>query len=223
MSNYISFRYTLDPAIPIKHYVETFATTYVSLLRPTCFTMGLESLDKYGEPANPHIHLNFQTDDKVDSIRQRLRRYWKSVDEKREGNSLYSLKTVIPEDRIRFYRYPLKQGAITFDNEMILPSDFDLENERKLAYHEWSQGIIYNKQIRDRMEAKSGKYDKIAKYLDELKVSSKIEVQRGVINFYKNEKLSCNFKNMQGYVNTYMLLKGWLSEDECIKYMEKYN
>lgn len=225
--HYYAFRYTLDPEINVAHYFNATEHIFLDKMNAEYFTIGYETMNKYGELTNPHIHIHFATYDNMASIRARFVRYWKKNDESRSGNALYSLsaykgKTEI-QDYNRFFAYPLKQNGKQFDKIMTkLPPDFDLDKMRELAYAEWCRNIDHNKKQRERAESKESTYDKIESELDDKEVSSIEDIQDVIIEFYKVNKLSANFKTMMGYVNTYRLRKGYMSKEEARKLMNKY-
>lgn len=217
-----TLRYTLDPEINEKHYIDCIGSILLDKLNANEFTIGLEHLDKYGEPTAPHIHIHFDSDDTMGAIRNRLVRYWKNNDETRSGNALYSLKNIDKEckDFNRFYSYPLKQNGKQFDSIMTkLPDDFDLDKMREFAYQEWCRNIEHHKKMRERAETKQTTYDKLEIDLDEKNLTDTTQIKIAVIEFYKKNKLSANFKTMNGYVNTYRLIKGLMSIEEALTYM----
>lgn len=224
--HYYSFRYTLDPEVPLQHYITCVNECFLDKMSAEHFTIGYETMNKYGELTNPHIHIHFSTYDSLATIRARFVRYWKKNDETRSGNGLYSLSSYKGNTEIqdynRFFSYPLKQNGKHFDHIMTkLPPDFDLDKMRELAYAEWCRNIDHHKKKRERDEAKETTYDKIETYLEENDLKTILEIQKGVIEYYKTNKLSANFKTMMGYVNTYRLIKGYMSMEEAVALMNK--
>lgn len=226
--NSFSLRLTLDPEVPIKHYETTFMSIYKPIVGYKYGTVGLETLDKCGDNVPAHIHLHFISDESEANIRKRLQRHFKEVGEERKGNALYSLKSYKKKlsDITRFFGYALKQNGKQFDSEMVMPGGYDIDLERERAYEEWSRNLAYHVKNKKRMLDKQSTYDKLEIYLEaklvELNMGNDVDLIRDlVIEFYKENRLSANFKTMEGYVNTYRLIHNLMSKAEARDRMKK--
>jgi len=108
---------------------------------PYTGTVGVETLNALGARIKPHLHYHFETFEKPDTIRARVKRAY--PDRKR----FYTLKEeqdVI--DRDRFYRYCHKQiEPINLDvhlesyRRVKLPDNYDVVLQNQLAFEEWTK------------------------------------------------------------------------------------
>lgn len=231
--NYYTFRYTLSSeedelyqSGPQKGRLIKFRALIVEVLNPDKFTCGYETMNKYGEPTAPHIHVNFTTDTNLATIRKRFQRYMKDCGEERKGNALYSLANLTKDlqDEDAFFRYPLKQNGKLYDEDMRLklPEGFDLEEQRKLAYHQWQNNIEYHKKSRDRRDEKESTFDKMVAEFDTRDDLTTFDiVLTSVVEYYQKKKLSMNLQTMTGYAVSYAHQKGIIPTHVLVLKMRK--
>ena len=134
-------------------------------------TCGYEQLNKFGEPTNPHYHLNIHFDvpdlkDPLRSAREWLRREAKSLEMNLKGNKVWSCTLVEePTDFRRWIRYPLKESCI---RDLTTATDEDELNELILeAKSERKRSIELNIIKREKAVDKQSLKDKLFKWLDD--------------------------------------------------------
>lgn len=182
------------------------------------YVMGVESLNKLGEPAKFHFHIHFTSDAKIGAIRKNLQRYFSSVEEGRKGNDLYSLQQEKDvKDIDRFFRYPLKQisDKITQRQKDRVDWNLDLatdeleyiELQRKLAYEEWNKECQRNRMKMDKVLDKESTFDKLCKYLEDKETQDVECIIKHILEFYKENGLSMNLNTIRGYALTYCVKK----------------
>lgn len=190
-------------------------------------SIGIEALNKCGEPTAKHLHINFSMADKIGNIRRRIQRFFKSVEEKRKGNDLYSCveeKDVI--DRDRFLRYPFKQCNTANwprENKLLkdwnkLPDDFDYASQSQAAYEEWVRNVDYHIEARMRRDAKVATRNELVDYLDSQPPETRVSEHAllvSMLHYYSDgEFRSANKSTIMGYLNTAMLRYKLQSHDD---------
>lgn len=182
-------------------------------------SIGIEALNKCGEPTAKHLHVNFSVADKIGNIRRRIQRFFRSIEEKRKGNDLYSCveeKDVI--DRDRFLRYPFKQcNTANWPRENNLlkdwnkfPDDFDYATQSQAAYEEWVRNVDYHIEARVKRDAKLATRDELYDYLVKLPDEARATEHAmlvSILHYYSDgEFKSANQQTILGYLNTAKLV-----------------
>lgn len=227
--NYIKFRFTLPPSDDDLSTLGMLRNSHVILYDKLEFmTCGLESVNNLGETCNKHIHIHFSTSDEIHKIRDRFRKWVKSLWPNLEWKKaeLYSLKleTDVKEPN-RFFRYPFK---IQYDPKLMdfmrgrwNPEWGDIQSEANMAHDEWITTVEHNKKARDKA-LKPTTFDKIEKYLEELKLTEERQICLKIVEYYRENKLSANWSTMMGYCNTYRLIHNLMSDAEAVDHMLRH-
>lgn len=206
---FFKFRYTLaDGDIPrAKMYLQAYFLNESEEYYAAC---GYETLNKLNENTHPHLHMHFVVKGKtIGAIRKALQRDFKSQNEKRKGNVLYSLSEEEDvKDVNRFLRYVWKQGGRQSREAGFresLPADMDVDLEVALAREEQERMWEFNKKKQAEALRPSTK-DKLFEYLDGLneqnKFSSKREILIKIMEYYNSEEKSANKQTIMGYLQT---------------------
>lgn len=161
--NYIKFRY--DFLNDDEHPYTILAMLFDSPAKYPFGVMGVETCNARGVNTKRHLHFNFATEEKPESLRKRFMRHY-GEDAKKRGRGWYSL---VHERDVRdfnhFFRYPIKQiEPISFDykyGRVPLPPDFDILQQNILAYEEWAKGkdILTKNEIK--RDSRLSTYEKI--------------------------------------------------------------
>lgn len=231
-ANFIKFRYTFSPAeadpnvafekiAKIVGYLKTPAEMTEMISRP--MTIGVEEKDKCGNKTDKHLHVHFQSVSTVGTIRQRIMRFFKSIDEKRKGNKLYSLtQEEDVKDNDRFFRYPYKQGLLDdwpLENYLakkynIFPEAFDYDLQMRIAYEEWSRDVEFNCETKRRKEAKEALKDELFIYLQGLPENERNTPNLlliSILKYYVEGERVCNKQTILGLLNTACLKFGLIT------------
>lgn len=233
---YVKFRYTFDDNEQQAEAAMPKISELLGILtmdqrshqsRVKYITIGVEQLDKCGEGTKKHIHMHMLIDDKLASMRKRLQRYFKSVDEKRKGNVLYSLtEEEDVKDPIRFFRYVFKQlGSVAYPlenrllvNHQVYPPDFDKTLQCSIAYEEWLRDCEFN--MKKKSDAlKPSTKDMLFEYLDKInetvgKFKTDVEILTFILQYYMQEEKSANKATIMGYLNTAILRYGLMTPQQ---------
>lgn len=102
------------------------------------------------------------------------------------------------------------------------PKEFDYENQKLIAQSTRDALVESNQKFAIKEKDKNSTYDKLKKFLDEEKHTELRDLYKDVIKFYTSNSLACNFGTMKGYINTYRLQNGLMSEAEAFAYLDKY-
>lgn len=221
---FVKFRYTFptDSIIGSTRDIHCYISKYIEIIHPIHMVVGFESKDKFGQPTQSHIHIHFQTNADVGSIRTALRRFWEKEGETRQRAALYSLKEEVDVvDIDRFWRYPLKQGDKTLEKFQKYPDGFDASLQRALAVEQYNNLVEVNNKKRDTEIGKESTYSKLKKYLDQVPLSTSREVNARVLDYYEQEEMSMNLKTMTGYTLTYCVQKKLVQKSVLLARMDE--
>lgn len=185
------------------------------------YTCGYEELNKYGEPCDPHYHLNVYFDppdlcDPLRSAKEFLKREAINRDFRLKGNKVWSCTLVEePDDFHRWIRYPLKELPV-----LPLCRLPDLENLAILAREERKRSIEINILKREKLADKSSFRDKLFEYLDDkLLVDATPPDHQAIwitiLKYYQSQKKAICFKTVSGYTIGYQLMLGTLTPMQC--------
>lgn len=189
--------------------------------------LGIHLTNSNGLPEHPHFHLHFLSHIKDKTFRDRFKKWRDSIGDTRKGNKLYGFQC-ITEDELKdidkFYRYPLKESnqfdtlVDTINGSDFRPKLFDYCFQKQLA-REQRNVIVESNQKHLASKDKEKTFDKLEKHLKAMDVKTLDDIKRQTIEFYKINKLACNFATMKGYINTYRLLHGFMSTEEAMTYL----
>lgn len=180
-------------------------------------TLGVEKLNKYGEPTHKHLHIHFSIVDTIGAIRKRVQRFFKSDNEPRTGNSLYSCKDEPDvKDRDRFFRYPFKQSGTEewpTENDLckkhnIFPEAFDYKQQIAFAYEEWKRDVEFHRANKERDENKVSTKMELFEWLESIPAEQKKDertILTSILKFYTETDKSANKNTIMGYLNTALL------------------
>lgn len=225
------FRFTFST--PLEQVSDDLVKELIGMLvlSPERYTVGFESLDKYGESTQSHMHVHWTTVDttSLDALRKRFQRWCKSNETHvngRKGNALYSLTHELDvKDHERFFRYPWKQYSSIVDlmNDMrrFSISLFDksqiyIDKHRELAYEEWSLAVDRNRSAREKLMRKQEGRDELFLYLEEWRstIQTEKDVLMLIMKFYVEKEKSANKNTLLGYTYTACLKFGIISYSE---------
>lgn len=193
---------------------------------------GIEKLNKYGEPCDPHIHFNFIADiERVNPkrcIQDWLRRWFASRDVELRGNKMWSLQMVEePKDYDRWLRYTLKEDNEHSGKTVALFKKEDLSgvelcdhyhNLRIRAIDERKTSIEHNILRREKLRVKDQFKQKMYDYIDE--ETKEGECDKRVIwctiyKYYRKIEKPINFSVIEGYTNLWLADHGHMSPESA--------
>jgi len=222
MSNFIKLRYTFFEKQTTSDFAKLFKLDYLRHIEPVHLVCGYETMNNRGELTHPHIHIHFSTDKNIAAIRKALTRMWAEAGEDRKRAALYSLKL---EEDVKdpnfFYRYPLKQGSLTFHEFNVYPPDFDFTTQRLLAQEQWSQICEVNNAKALSDANKQSTYDKLEVFLKEKSPTTKDTVLQLVLQYYKENRLAMNLATMSGYALTFCALNNLVCDSIILQRMNE--
>lgn len=230
--NYFTFRFSYElGAEPtsqelIIEHIQLYLNLFGLTIGSGEWTVGFHKFNATGDSTNHHFHIHFRSDKSLSALRKSFQRAAETDTYAfgRKGVKLYSLKQCDEEyikDIKRFFRYPFKMVhtcEIHFNNYF---SENDLAIQQELAIQEFEDNKARLLEKRAKDAEKKSTYDKFLEYLEERTPPTRTEVRREIIRFYLSEKMSCNPKTMEGYVNTYALQNGMMTEEEFMLLMKK--
>lgn len=211
-------------------FIDTLLKRTFGKVFPTELIVGYHEYDDYGKSTDHHIHFVYLIDKTANSLRINLKQHLKDIQDERKGIKAFSIGNPIKDEEIedldRLLRYPICE-----DNTMtkslyevykhLAPKNFDYNLQLLLAKEEVEGVYERNLKAEAKRNAQST-YDKLEIYLKSTMVNNtKKEIMLGVITYYKEQKLSCNFATMMGYVSTYRLLNGFMTDQEALEFMLK--
>lgn len=229
---YLQLRITIDPSHNRGHndclqLLNRFVHKWCRKLDPldlvcptdgtTAYTCGVEELNKFGEPCDPHFHLNVYFDppdlkDPLRSAREFLRKNAIDIGFRLKGNKVWSCTLVEePKDYTRWIRYPLKEKPVRAfcanvpNLEQLI---IDSHNERK---HSVELNVIKREKAIDKQSLK----DKLFSHLAELDLKNHQQIWEAILNYYiSNGKAVC-FNTINGYTILYQLHIKLLTPTQC--------
>jgi len=199
---------------------------------------GIEQLNKYGEPCDPHIHFNFVADiERVNPkrcIQDWLRRWFASRDVELKGNKMWSLQMVEePKDYERWFRYPLKEDSDFVGKTIILFKKEDLSgvelldhfhNLRRRALDERKTSIEMNILRREKMRQKDQFKIKLYEFIDQQKgPKNKEKIWCLIFEYYRKIEKPINFSVIEGYTNLWLADNGQLSAQSAFEIAHNNN
>ncbi|AXH78666.1 MAG: putative replicase [Circular genetic element sp.] len=228
---YYTFRYTYEETNqPVNadalmiHMVNVSQLFGLSSDTNNKFTVGYHQYNGYGEETHPHFHIHFESQKTLSALRKSFQRFSDSdlYSMGRKGLKLYSLASAEEhhiKDINRFFRYPFKMAH---KSEHIFNNYFEdekLQFQIDLATTEYEENRHKKTEKRTKDAEKKTTYDKFVEFTNEEKFDCKRAVRLAIIKFYKQEKMACNPRTMEGYVNTYSLLNGIMTDEEFMELM----
>lgn len=247
---YLQLRITLDPSgnrnrENVKQLLRSFRNKWLRLQDNVAHTCGYELLNKFGEPCDPHFHLNAYFDppdlkDPLRSARNWIRREASAYDFNLKGNKQWSCTMVEePKDYERWIRYPLKETGV-FDlcsSAWRLSQDPSGNKSKELtvtyqqmvrdARNERKRSIEINILKRDKAIDKQSFKDKLFKHLDGLHTALWKDdpsncpppdhkiIWINILAYYREQGKSVCFKTISGYTTLYQLHIGTITPEEC--------
>lgn len=234
METYFTFRYSYDPTCepedePLMNHMVQVAKLFGLQINEGQWTLGHHRYNSLGELTAPHFHIHFRGTKSLDAYRKAFQRFaesdvWATG---RKGVKLYSLKAAKEEwirDIHAFFRYPFKMAhKCEFYLDNYFYDETKLEQQMAIAQTMYEETKVRLLEKRDKELDKTTTYDKFLKYVLEnnIEITQIRTCQGAIINFYKQEKMSCNPRTMQGYVYTYCLTNNIMTEDAFVKIMDK--
>ena len=216
---YLQLRITQDPSANRTHndclqLINRFVTKWVRLISvidiedsSTQLTCGVEELNKYGEPCDPHFHLNVYFDppdlkDPLRSAKEFLKRNAIELGFRLKGNKVWSCTLVEePKDFERWIRYPLKEKPV----RAFCKNVPDLEQKAIDAKHERQTTVENNILKREKAIDKQSFKDKLFLHLENLDLKNHQDIWIAILNYYSDQGKSVCFKTINGYTILYQL------------------
>ena len=142
--------------------IATWFGSIKEYFKPERYIVGVERLDKHGQPTRLHYHINMGECD-IEVCKDTMQK-WIRNNIHAKGNRAYSLRLKGDlDDESRWWRYPLKQKGIKAQGF----TDAELRDMTMLAKDEYEQTCARNIKTRSKLENKSQFRDKLHKYLKE--------------------------------------------------------
>lgn len=206
-------------------YCSVFLKKLISkkIASESSYSCGYEVINKFGEPADPHIHFNFISECHKESLRRWITRTFRDIyqnDYSLKGNSMYKLDSYSePEDFDLWIMYPLKENPVRrFCYFPIHQSQNCPKNESIMHYHSIASKLMLvrhqkNREYRDKAAEKKTFYDKLKIHLNKKRddkedtLSTDPTAQQiwfWTLDYYRAQKKSLNFVTIDGYVRLYM-------------------
>lgn len=211
--SYFSLRLTLEPIGVKLAMLTTFIRSIIrdKVIEDTWYAGGVEEINKYGEKTKKHIHFNFESEDKKETMRTWLTRKAESFGFKLKGKEMYCLQQFPqPEDYERWIRYPIKECETPLVTN--IPAQ-DLTRLQLCAKDERARCIKLNIEKREYANQKSSYFDKICEHLEKTKFNTHRSIYIEICKKYVEDKKPLNHSTINGYTNIYMLQKSLITYD----------
>jgi len=234
---YVKFRYTFEKG-PEQKYdgFEEMARDMVrrckNIFRPnTVFTAGYEEKNRLGLPTHPHIHIHFDTKEKIQNVRARFLNAYKDelknrkTGDKGSENKIYAMGVPKEEEGLtslmRFVRYPWKQGCRISDGEMLPDDDMDYDAEKMRAESEYNTNKDWHEKAKAKAEnkAKNSTYAKLKQAAEADRPKSFQQLCELALNVAVENEIAVNFQTLTGYCITYALDKKLIDRSMCVRRM----
>lgn len=222
---YYQFRYTFnedeDP-INRPHIARYFIRQLMPYMVDGKYTAGIELCKKGMAPTKPHLHINFMSRTKKDSIRHNLM-YHDEKQAKETGEKYfykprcYALCIEVNIDQNKFWRYPLKQqkgDTACFVKFGGWPKDI-VVHWINTGYDAWLVASeIENKKI-EKKEVSDQLSDRLFQYLDNLEQKDDLSLKVGIQQFYiVEEQRPFNRTTALGYFYNYKIKRGLMTHTQ---------
>ncbi len=228
---FLQLRITVDPsgtrnADRVGRLLKSFLKNWILVQDPSAvYTGGFERLNKYGEPCDPHYHLNADFDpsdlkDPLRSAKNWLKKQAIASDYHLKGNKVWSCTLVEePTDHDRWLRYPLKEYPV-----MDLTNHPNHQNLHYIAFEERKRSVEINILKRQKLADKQSFRDKLFKYLDAKNHESNDNDEEEfthrtiwllILKYYTDQGKAVCFKTINGYTLLYMLYIGLMTPEEA--------
>ena len=180
---------------------------------PTYLTGGFETLNKQGERTYAHVHFHFATLSLKDTIIKTIKRYLQDTFEQNTtGVKAFSFKPAVVRNFDDFYRYPLKQNL---DSSLCFGfSNAKLETMHEVAKSSFEKVVEVNQAKMDKMDNSDTLFQKLKNIWEKNNTTEKTPLLISATKFYIDENKPLNRNVIKGYVDNYMVSKGFLSYEE---------
>jgi hypothetical protein len=239
--NFYKLRITLTTSgiDNVFHPRETFPVTqmiqkFIHKFKIKNCTGGIEKTNKKGNPVPEHIHFHFefpQHDDTANPHRN-LKNYFQKQIPSLKGNKIWSFPApALIDDTYRFLRYPLKIHPMLClfktDDE-----DFNYADQSRLSQLEYADVVERNQAYEAKQADKTCLFDKLETYLTE-KITERCNPEETpfisehgkskmtqelvfhlTMDFYSEQKKPINAQTINGYVITYLLRNGYITNTQ---------
>lgn len=175
-------------------------------------TGGLETLNKNGDRTFAHLHLHFDALENKDSMIRTIKRYLQDTyDQNTTGVKAFSFKPKVIRTFDEYWRYPLK-----FNLDTTLCKGFT--NEQLETFHEIAKASInkvieVNQSKLDKSDNSDTLFQRLKNIWDKEMIQEKVPLLVRASKFYVEENKPINRNTIIGYVENYMLLKGYLTHE----------
>ncbi len=235
---YLQLRITLDPSgnrnkFQTLNLLNRFVKKWLLPQDPSgvSYTTGYETLNKFGEPCDPHFHLNAHFDppdlkDPLRSAKNFLRKEALAREFSLKGNKVWSCTLVEePQDFDRWIRYPLKEEPfppLCKISLIALGDTYDIDQLAHDSQVERKRSIELNIIKRTKAIDKQSLKDKLFKHLETLheaftRPESRYEsvIWIAILNWYRDQGKAINFQTISGYTVLWSLHIGLLTPLDC--------
>lgn len=190
------------------------ATKLVEQYTITKMTGGIETLNKDGDRTWCHLHLHFDAIELKETIAKYIKRYLGDIyDQTVVGIKCFSLK---PEAMLRsiddFYQYPLKQSL----NKSLCYgfTEAELGHMHGVGKSSYLKVQQVRQQKMDKMDNSDTMFERLKKKLEQTQETKRGKLLVSATKFYVEENKPINRQTIQGYVDTYMLQKEFISYED---------
>jgi len=176
-------------------------------------TGGMETLNKKGERTYAHMHLHFDAIENKESMARLIKRYLQETFEQHTtGVKAFSFKPDVVRNMDDFYRYPLKQNL---DKQLCYGyTEQELSNMHEIAKSSFEKVVQVNQAKLDKSDNSDTLFERLIIYLDSKNDIKKTPLLIHATKFYVEENKPINKRTIEGYVDTYMLKKQYISYEE---------
>lgn len=179
----------------------------------TKMTGGIETLNRAGDRTWCHLHLHFDAIEQRDTIARYIKRYLSDTyDQQVVGVKYFMLKPDVARHLEDFMRYPLKQTL--YKKLCYGYTDEELQIMHGVAQSSYIKCQEINQQKIDKSDNSDTLFQRLKKYLDETNDNKKLALLIHATKFYVQEDKPINRHTIQGYVDTYMLQKEYITYEE---------
>lgn len=228
---FLQLRITIDPSgnrskTNVLNLLKAFMRLWVKHQDASAnATCGFEKLNKFGEPCNPHFHLNVHMTppDLVNPLRSAkefLRKRAIANEYRLAGNPVWSCTMVEePNDYDRWIRYPLKELPVPSLCTAAGNLEFTFAELAHDAKTERKRSVELNLIKRAKAIDKCSHRDKLFAYLDDLFSDSDPPGHKPIwitiLSYYMDQGKSVCYQTINGYTILYQLHIKTLTPDQA--------
>lgn len=205
--------YTKEDIARFKAISRNIKAKFVENYTITKMTGGMETLNKKGERTYAHVHLHFDALENKESMARTIKRYLtETYDQNTTGVKAFCFKPDVVRNMDDFYRYPLKQNL---DTKLCHGFPVDkLNTMYEIAKSTYEKVVQVNQTKMDRSDNSDTLFQKLKYIFEKEDIQQKKPLLFRATKFYIDEDKPINRHTIQGYVDNYMLSKGYITFEE---------